>query len=566
MNAKVHPLVAALIIAATFAAVALWTWASGRAASLGGPAELTTGPQGHRFIQIQNYLVEHDAEGSYLRTHNLDDMGVELFLGGHAFFSDGDILLRRGPDPRSFLDNLRAYKRETNRNTIVPESSDSGLFRCDLKTRDCERFGEPGVDFKAAFSVYIDQRTDEVYVSDTTRHLLRKYSSDGVELAPPVDGFHFPNQLTLHDDELLVADTNNHEISVLEPGSPIFGERIGSRDVVPPPAESAGHTWPSHFTRVGDEWWVNNMMTGMDRGGVYVFDDDWRFLRRVELPNGADPISLMAVGETVWISDWNNDVVRRVSFAGDALTDLESTGLTDVLTRSAEERRRFSLMSYAGVIVVGLLFVGLLVQAFARSMNASPVRQDVGAEPIRSTGDEPLHLEPDEAAMKRINAAVRIAMVLTVLAVVPLVMLMQTSENPELVGKLIGPIAGIFAIVAMVAWVNRGNWGTAIMLDGDRLTLRDHTGRESTCSIRQVRYDDTAIATRDTVVILGRPQNRVYTDGDVREQLMPRLVDASRIGALEMLKLQIELKHPQGLITVFALVGVAIYAFVYFAT
>ncbi|MDJ0916482.1 MAG: hypothetical protein QNJ05_01880 [Woeseiaceae bacterium] len=566
MNAKVHPLVAALIIAATFAAVALWTWASGRAASLGGPAELTTGPQGHRFIQIQNYLVEHDAEGSYLRTHNLDDMGVELFLGGHAFFSDGDILLRRGPDPRSFLDNLRAYKRETNRNTIVPESSDSGLFRCDLKTRDCERFGEPGVDFKAAFSVYIDQRTDEVYVSDTTRHLLRKYSSDGVELAPPVDGFHFPNQLTLHDDELLVADTNNHEISVLEPGSPIFGERIGSRDVVPPPAESAGHTWPSHFTRVGDEWWVNNMMTGMDRGGVYVFDDDWRFLRRVELPNGADPISLMAVGETVWISDWNNDVVRRVSFAGDALTDLESTGLTDVLTRSAEERRRFSLMSYAGVIVVGLLFVGLLVQAFARSMNASPVRQDVGAEPIRSTGDEPLHLEPDEAAMKRINAALRIAMVLTVLAVVPLVMLMQTSENPELVGKLIGPIAGIFAIVAMVAWVNRGNWGTAIMLDGDRLTLRDHTGRESTCSIRQVRYDDTAIATRDTVVILGRPQNRVYTDGDVREQLMPRLVDASRIGALEMLKLQIELKHPQGLITVFALVGVAIYAFVYFAT
>ena len=565
MNAKVHPLVAALVLAATFAAVALWTWASGRAASLGGPAELTAGPQGHHFIQIQNFLIEHDEEGVYLRTHDLDDMGVELFLGGHAFFSDGDILLRRGPDPRSFLDNLRAYKREMNRNTIVPESSESGLFRCDLETSECESFGNPGIDFKASFGVYIDWQTDEVYISDTTRHLLRKYSSTGVELASTADEFHFPNQLMLHDGELLVADTNNHVIRVLEPGSSTFGVRTDSKDVVPPAAKSAGQTWPSHFTRVGDEWWVNNMRTGMDRGGVYVFDDDWRYLRHIELPRAADPISLSAVGEAVWISDWNNDAVRRVSVAGEALTDLESPGLEDVLSRSEDERRRYTLISYAGGIVVGLMFVGLLVQAFARSMNASPAKLDDVSESARSVSDGPLHLEPDEAAMKRINAAMRIVVVLTVLVVIPLGVLMQTSDNPELVAKLIPPVAGVFAIVALIAWVNRANWGTAISLHEDRLTLRDYTGRESTCSIRQVRYDNTAIATRDTVVILGRPQNRIYPDDDVREQLMPRLVDAERVGAMEMLKIQVGFRHPQGLVTVIALVGVAIYGVVYLA-
>ncbi len=565
MNAKVHPLIAALVLAATFAAAALWMWASGRAASLGGPAELTTGPQGHSFIQIQNYLIEHDAQGAYLRTHNLEEMGVELFLGGHAFFSNGDILLRRGPDPRSFLDNLRAYKRETNRSSITPESTDSGLFRCNLETRACEAFGETGIDFKASFGVFIDWQTDEVYISDTTRQLLRKYSSTGVELAPPVKGFHFPNQLMVHEGQLLVADTNNHVIRVLESKSPSYGDRIDSKDVVPPMAKTAGQTWPSHFTRVGDEWWVNNMRTGMDRGGIYVFDKDWRFQRRVELPYGADPISLLAVADTAWISDWNNDVVRRFTVTGEAISDLKSAGLQDVLARSAEQRRHFTLMSYAGVVVVGLLFVGLLVQAFARSMNASPARQGSDGVSVDSTSAGPLRLEPDEAARKKMSAAVRIAMVLTLLCVIPLVALMQTSENPEIIGKLIGPIAGIFAIVAMVAWINRSNWGTAIMVDGDRLTLRDYTGRESSCSIRQARYDNTAIATPDVIVILGRPQSRIYTDADVRERLMPRLADAERVGAIEMLKIQVALKHPQGIFTIVALAGVAIYAVVYFA-
>ncbi|MDJ0758970.1 MAG: hypothetical protein QNJ19_06190 [Woeseiaceae bacterium] len=565
MNAKVHPLIAALVLAATFAAVALWMWASGRAASLGGPAELTRGPQGHSFIQIQNYLVEHDAEGEYLRTHDLGDMGVELFLGGHAFFSDGDILLRRGPDPRSFLDNLRAYKRETNRNTIIPESSESGLFRCKLETQECEAFGEPGIDFKASFGVHIDWQTDEVYISDTTRHLLRKYSSTGVELALPAEGFHFPNQLTLHDGVLLVVDTNNHVVRELQAASSTYGERIDSKDVVPPKAEAVGQIWPSHFTRVGDEWWVNNMKTGMNQGGVYVFGDDWRYLKRVELPTDADPISLLAVGDTVWISDWNNDVVRRISVTGEVMTDLESAGLEGVLSRSSEQRWQLTLMSYAGVVVVGLLFVGLLVQAFAKSMNASPSQQGGEDEAIESTSTGPLHLEPDEAAMKKVNAAVRLVMMLTLLIVILLLVLMKASENPEALIKLIGPIAGMFAIVVVIAWVNRSNWGTAIRLDGDRLTLRDHTGRESTCSVRQARYDNTAIATRDAIVVLGRPQNRVYTDTDVREKLMPRLGDAERVGPMEMLKIQVELRHPQGVFTIVALVGVAIYAVVYFA-
>lgn len=563
MNSDVHPAVAAIVLIATVMAIALWTWGSGVAASFGGPAELKTGPNGHSYVQIQNYLVEHDADGAYLRAHDLDALNVQLFLGGYAFFSNGDILLRRGEDPRTFLDNFRAYKRETNSNSIVPSDPGSGLSRCNLETSVCEPFGESSIDFKAAYSVFIDWPTDEVYISDTTRHLLRKYSSRGVELASPVGGFKFPNQLSLHDGQLLVVDTNNHVIRVLESKTAAFADPIDSKDVVPGAAELAEQTWPSHFARVDDEWWVNNMQTGMDRGGIYVFDSDWKYLRRVELPQDADPISILAVGDTVWVSDWTNDVVRRFSTRGQPLANLESDGLKKVLTLSRQERRKYIMLSYSGIAAFLAILFGLMVRAFALSMNKDPVRKSA-EDNAADTGTDtvPLHLEPDAKVRKRMTTAIRLVTVLSLLIIIPLIFMFGILDHPELVSKLIGPIAGMFAIVMLIAWINKANWGTAIAVDGNMLTLRDHTGRMSTCPIRQVRYDNTAIATRDAVVILGRPKARIFAEADIHEQLMPRLSDAQRVGAIEMLKIQIQLRHPQGIVAVLALIGVLAYAVV----
>jgi hypothetical protein len=365
MNSEVHPAVAAVVLFMVAVAVAIWMWGSGAAASFGGPAELRTGPDGHTFVQIQNYLVEHDADGVYLETHDLEGMGVELFLGGYAFFSNGDILLRRGPDQRSFLDNIRAYRRETNQASIVPVSPESGLFRCSLDTGACTRFGDEGIDFKAAYSVYIDVESDDVYIGDTTRHLLRKYSSDGVELAAPGGGFKFPNQLLLHDGQLLVADTNHHVIRSVESRSSGFAEFKESRDVVPGSAKLAKQTWPSHFARVGEQWWVNNMQTGMNLGGIYVFDDEWQYVDRIDLPTDADPISILSVGDSVWVSDWNNDTVRRFSATGQPLADLDSAGLAAILTTSRQERFKFTILSFTGVAAVVLVFLVLIVRALA---------------------------------------------------------------------------------------------------------------------------------------------------------------------------------------------------------
>lgn len=343
-------------------------WGSGAAANIGGPAAMKTGPDGHHYIQVRNYLIEHDEGGQFLKTHSLGDIGVELFLGSFGFFSNGDVMLRLGSDTRSIADNIRAYGRQENKQSLIPETLDSGLFRCGLEAETCKRFGQ-GVDFKAAHSIYIDWQTNDVYISDTTRHVLRKYSEDGSIAVGPASGFRFPNQLMMHDDRLLVIDTNNHIVRVVDPNNESFGSEIERIDVVPRDARTAHRRWPSHFARVDDMWWVNVMRTDMNEGEIYIFDDDWQFVRALGLPREADPIALITVGEEVWISDWTNDSVRRYTVAGEPLPDLESAGLEQIVADSREKRLGYKMTSYAGIALFLLVLGGLGVRAMALSMN-----------------------------------------------------------------------------------------------------------------------------------------------------------------------------------------------------
>lgn len=558
MNSEVHPVVVVLVLFLTAVALAVWMWGSAAATSLGGPAELRTGPDGHHYVQVQDYLVEHDENGDFVATHDLGAIGVDLFLGTYDFFSNGDVLLRRGPDPRSFADNLRAFSRKTNLSSIIPESADSGLFRCDLDEQKCDRFGVRGVDFKAAHGIYIDPATDDVYISDTTRHVLRKYSRNGQEVAATGEAFKFPNQLVLHDGRLYVADTNHHVVRVVEPGTNGYGDFLASHDVVPAEARLASQRWPSHFARVGDTWWVVNMKTGMNLGGLYVFDDDWDYVKRIALPESADPISLMALGDEVWVSDWNNDVVRRFTPDGESLPDLESAGLEEILARSRVERRQYTLYSYCGVALVVFVLLALLVRAYAVSMNRTSGAPAAAEPDAAADVGEDLYLEPDRKTLNRMRTAATLFGVLLVALVAMLAYVVIALDEPGFGAALTIPVLGFFVIFASIIWVNNANRGTAIRISGDTLTLRDHTGRQSSCPLRDVRYSVSAIATRDAAVYLGQAPASVYRREAIEQDLVPRLASARQVNPFTMIGILIGLRHPQGLVTVLALAAAAV--------
>ena len=377
MNANVNPVIAALVIALTVVGIGIWTWSSGEAKEIGGPAEMRVAPNGHLFVQMQTQLLEHDVSGQFVRRHDLRELGVDRTIGALDFFSDGDLLLRRGPDTRTLMQNIRAFQRKTNLQSISPTTPDTGLARCDLVAKSCATFGASPIDFKTAFGLYIDRSSDDVYVTDTSRHLLRKYSSDGAPVGGPIPGFRFPNDIILLDSQLFIADTNHHRIAVVDPHTQMFGAAIGEAFVVPPLATGSRQRWPSDLARIGDFWWVNIMRSSMRDGDIYVFDSDWAFKYKLELPGNADPIDIREFNDEVLISDWRNDRIHRFSQDGQPLGLFSSVGLDALVAESAQARLKFYLVAYVSAGMIFILSVGMLIKGVSPPGPGNARRQSV---------------------------------------------------------------------------------------------------------------------------------------------------------------------------------------------
>lgn len=556
MNSKVHPLFALLVIVLVVIAIGVGVWGSGQAKQFGGPAQLVTDPAGHLYVQMQNVLLEHDADGRFVRRHDLSELGVDTVLGAIGFFSNGDILLRRGADSRTLLDNIRAYMRLSNQKSLRSDMPKTGIYRCDLRTHACLPFGPELIDFNAAFGIFIDIRSDDVYISDTTRHILRKYSAAGESLGVSVDGFRFPNQLLIRDGRLYVADTNHHRVRIVEPGTATFGTELSSVDVVPIEAKRSEQTWPTHIARIGDEWWVNSMRASMAEGGIYIFDDDWVFRRKVDLPASADPIAIKPFGGAVLISDWNNDRIHRVATSGRLLGDFESPGLQGMVAESISLRWQYQSYTILAVIVFFLLIVALLIKGVTASSSGEPREKAKRQTKPAELPDTMIWIKPDAKFIRKIATSTRIAG-FCLIALIPLLAYMiVATDNNLLIFKLVPPIIGIAAIFLLIIRVHRSNIKTAIGLRGNQVTLRDHAGRDSTCPIKDVIYNETTIASRDMAVFLGQPQMSVYDREELKAQVFPRLADAKSVSAWEMQKALVRMQHPHGLIALLAFIGI----------
>ncbi len=556
MNAKVHPLVATFVILATLACIGVWAWGSGEAKRIGGPAELLVAPSGHLYVQMQNYLLEHDTEGRFLKRHDLSALGVERVLGAISFFPDGDVLLRRGKDERTLLDNVRAYLRLPNQKPALATSPDAGLYRCGIASAECAPFGSGRIDFNAAFSVFIAPDSEAVFVSDTTRHVLRKYSADGELLANSESGYRFPNELLVHDGQLYVANTNHHEVRIVSTETESFGREIATVDVVPAPATRERQTWPSHIARVGDDWWVNNMRSGMNEGGIYIFDDQWQFKARVDLPEGADPIEFLPFNGEVLVSDWDNDRVHRVLVNGVRVGDFDSPGLRALVAESVERRWQYQAIGYFALVILGLIIVGLLVTALlTASRSEEPLKP---AETAAELPEDPVWFEPDKKIAGKLRLMAWLAGIM-VLALIPLlVYVIAVTDLRMATHELALPIVMVVAIILPIVWANHCTTNSAFGFEGDTVTLRDHKGIETRVPIDKVFYTRTAIAGGGAAVFLGQQQMTLYARELLESQVFPRLGRAKSVSSWQMQKMLIGMRHPQGVATVAIFVGVAI--------
>lgn len=555
LNAKVHPALATAVLVLAAVAIAVKIWGDGRALDVGGPAQMLRAPSGQVYIQVGNRLLQHDAQGSFVQEIDLADLGVTRVIGGFAFYPHGDLLLRRGSDPRSLLDNLRAYGRMKSRRSIFDAEAGSGLARCDLQQLQCVPFGPAPVDFRSTFHAYIEPQGGNVWFSDTPRHTLRRFSPAGEQLASLQTGVRFPNQIRVDDGRLLVADTNNHRLAAFDVSGPDFPETVSGIDVIPDEAASRGERWPTHFARVGEHWWVNNMRSNMRNGGVYVFDDEWRFIRRLALPKDADPIAILPFDSGALISDWDNLRVYRLDADGGRLADFGSAGLEPVLRDAREQRRFYTLVSWLGIglfvlVLAGLMLRGILEPPAKRAVRSAPAAAGTAGPP-----DEWVWFRPDAALARKAERSARVALAAMSLMLTIFVVLAAVRAQWLILFGLALPLGGLAAITAVVYWMTRAIMNTAIGLRGNEIALRDHRGRESKSSLNHVVFSDSAIATRDRAVFLGQPRKSIYDRRQLEEQLFPHLGNAKKISEWQMQKTLLRVQHPSAVLLVAVLLA-----------
>ena len=382
MNKPVNPLLALIIIVVFGGLFALKTYYYQKAIDISKINYLKTSPTGDVFIRLGEELYEYSATGEFIRVLSLSDLGVTGELGDFAFFSNGDILINRDQHLPAISDKIRSYQRATNTNQAVADKG-KGLHRCDLVQTSCVLFTDKIPALQSAHHLFIDPETDTVYLADTSRHQIRKLDKDGVLLAELTTNLKFPNQLWLDQCTLWIVDTNHHVMKAVQAETETFGELIEEHKTM----ASAPWVWPSAFSRVQENWWVNISDNAMENAKVVIFDKSWKKLKTLDLPKNADPVASLVLRNSVLIADANQYALYQFDFDGNRLQDFAKqegslTGIQAILERNKQENKQYLLWSDYSLWIGIAMFIPLLIYAvvLARKDKQSKQREPVDSE------------------------------------------------------------------------------------------------------------------------------------------------------------------------------------------
>lgn len=360
MNQEVRPLTA--IIALAIFGLLLWGkfWAYGAAVSVYTFSNMHKHPNGTAYIMLGNQIYGFDDKAQPSGQIDLPRLGVnnnDSAATDFAFFSNGDLLIRLYIAEHEFIYNLQRYFRFKNLQSELSTNQQDGLFRCNITSFECRPFTHPPLNLQDAFSLAIDVHTDRVFIADTSRHTVRMFSNTGEELDSK-DDFLFPNQLQFQDNKLYVADTNHHRLAVIGVEEKRFGEILESMDTRAGPARADGEVWPSGFLLAGDRRWVRNAGNNMMYGGIYLFENSGKFIKRLDLPKAADPFAFLQLGNSMLVSDYSLDRIHRFTLDGTALADFQPDIMQPQLAILTAKKHKYQKLELAFTIAFALLLAG----------------------------------------------------------------------------------------------------------------------------------------------------------------------------------------------------------------
>ena len=550
MNQSVKPLTAISIILAAVLLISLIFWARQESIRIGGPDQVQIDPAGNIFIHISDKLYKLSPSLTVLEEYHLPELGVYELVGDFAFFSNGDVLIRRGKYEPGFLESIARYQRKADTKSPVAARDNEGLYRCKLDLKQCSPFGSNQLDFDSAFHLSIDVSTDTVYLSDTSRHKLRKFDAEGNELAVQSKGYKFPNQNMLHNGKLLVADTNHHAIQASNISSESFGEILETHSILNPKLGKA--TWPYSLAKVGGQWWVNNMAASMSHGTIAIYSDDWEFVKTVELPADADPIDFAVLENRVLISDLNNIRIYFLDFKGQLVNQALPSEISLKLTQLQNKRQHYRDLGYG---TVGL-FVVFLIAGFTIAVRQARIQED----PVVSSSYEPVIVNINDPNINWIEVnkqKLRIVKFVTVLPIllIPILLLLLVGKVSE---HSYAPVILTILVTSLVPLITRKLLSMGVGTLGDVLVVKKSNKEYAAAKGENIFYSDTHILI-DQVYIPFNGQQLFFNTEQVIKEIMPLLRDATYVQSGQMMNMILKRQNSTSILFI-AFIAIAVIA------
>ena len=561
MNKNVNPLLALAVIIIFGGIFALKTYFYGMALEVPKLNYLKESSTGTVTIRLGTKIYDYSPEGNLNHIIDLEQFGITETPGDYDFFSNGDLLINRDDFLPSIEDKVKRLNREANTNSATAGEY-KGLQRCNIKTKTCETFNRTIPAIQGAHYIHIDRKTDDVYLSDVSRHQIRKLDKKGKLLAELKSGLQFPNQVFLEGETLWIVDTNNHAMKAVKATTTDFGEKIETHkfvDVYP-------RIWPSAFSKVKDNWWVNISNNSMVNASVVIFDKNWGEKSSLSFPKGADPVASLVTDNGVIIIDANNYQLYHFDNIGmrkkDFAHDENGDGIKSVLMQNKVQDEKYRLLNdvmfWIGLGLFTLLFVFALFQSRKDAQKekddkeADDEQQGITKDDILSLAKLPMEgewieVKPFFKKIKYLMMFIGVSFLFSVGSIAWL--FLDTEKSPfSLIILLVG--FGVSSLLMLAPLLKLSSYRIGFFKN--HVTVEVRNGKHISMIYKEVKLSKLSMFSAGGFVVgewfipTGTPMKNIFSHKKLRERLHPYVLPENKLSGLESFKLQ--WNSPEGIL------------------
>lgn len=323
-------------------------------------------PQGLLSAQMDDQLLEIE-NNQVINHHALSDFDAHRLMGNVSYFEDGDILIRQGLPEHGIKSYLSLRESQDkfieNQKEYWDYSEESKLSKCNLNTKNCSPLNNLNIPWR--YRTYIDNKSNSLFLSEGTNHKIKLFSLDGIYKTTLNLKSKFPKRVRKINDKYYAVDTNNHQITFFnlpEKNSDISHQKTIFQN-------NEGKQWTIDAVFFDKHWWVTNADNGMTNAELFIFDEYGSEIKKITLPNKADPFDMLVYKNTLLISDIHLGNIYVFDSVNSDYKILSIPKLKKYADHMSKSNHKFLMLNIGIWIVCGLVALVLLIVAIKKSKN-----------------------------------------------------------------------------------------------------------------------------------------------------------------------------------------------------